>query len=227
MCRGRRTVTSPAQHLSSCQRDLHPLPELWNVRNNVELSYNWLANDPQRCITGVTLEPAAKSCRHGNEASEVLRRLLAEKDRRERHVFFCVPVCMQLCIQDLTSDLCYVFKSLPGLLFQSAFWGFVSTCGWRGCTSLLFLSCHFCLCAFNRATDVKTKRQKEQAMLTGLYFKLNAAMLMTVLTMLKFRRFIVLYAHQLSFVSSHANICLLALNIKYNWGCQMQTDVQS
>lgn len=27
---GRRTVVSPAQHLSSCQGDLHPLPELWS-----------------------------------------------------------------------------------------------------------------------------------------------------------------------------------------------------
>lgn len=65
---------SSAQHLSSCQGDIHPLScgaRHHKVWNNVEPSYDWLANDPQCCIKGVTLQPAAKYCRHGNKASEV------------------------------------------------------------------------------------------------------------------------------------------------------------
>lgn len=47
VCRGRRTVTSPAQHLFSCQRDLHPLPELWSITMYGTM-WNWATTGWQK-----------------------------------------------------------------------------------------------------------------------------------------------------------------------------------
>ncbi|CAB1412341.1 unnamed protein product [Pleuronectes platessa] len=58
---------SPAQHLSSCQGDLHALPELWSETSQ-----------------SVTLELAAKHCCHRNQALKALRRHMAEEDKPRR-----------------------------------------------------------------------------------------------------------------------------------------------
>ena len=87
---GRRRVKPPAQHLSSCQGDLHPLPELWSetslgMERRMELR---LAGKHKRWLPNPVLSRTRPQCFSGESWQ---RRI--EKWAR---VFHCVTVCLQL-----------------------------------------------------------------------------------------------------------------------------------
>ncbi len=115
---------SPARHQSSCQGDLHPLPELWSETSQ----------SIEQC--GAELQLAGKrppALYHrrdtgagGQIRSSRERGLRGSRETvggggqtKETCVFVCVrSVCNFGC---LPLDLCYVLKPLPVPLFQSAF----------------------------------------------------------------------------------------------------------
>ncbi len=122
----RRTVTSPAQHLSSCQGDLHPLPELWSETSQ----------SMEQCGTELRLAgkrpPALYHRRDTGAGCQILvvtgtrpQRFSGESWRRrtDKCVFLCsclhatLGAYHRICVMFLSRCQCHCFNQNLGALF--------------------------------------------------------------------------------------------------------------
>lgn len=189
-----RTLTYPAQYLSSCQRDLHP-----PLTKYVTM---WDRSAGKRPLVLYRRRDTDAGCQILSSREQGLRgsqETVGGGDKRG--MFFCVPVCMQLW--GLTIGFVWCFYVIAPLLQSASRWFVYERVG-RGCALLIFLSIHLDLGpsleqqTHESTGKLKALRRRDVA-IVGLwaigYHAHNDN------NMLTFSRYIVFISHLLSLVS--------------------------